>query len=211
MGEHQIGSTHFEQGQSTLREIPDRVRLPLRFDPVPLQEDLARLSSAGWTPHFIQQNYDGEWSALPLRAPAGATHPIQQIAANPGIQAWQPTGWLNRSRHLQEVLGHFRCPIGSVRLMRLTSGSAIREHRDNGLAAECGSARLHIPICTQDGVEFLLNGSPVPMAAGELWYLRLSDPHRAVNRSGVDRIHLVIDIEVNRWFEALLREGMKIG
>lgn len=53
--------------------------------------------------------------------------------------------------------------------------------------------RLHIPVVTNDGVDFRLNGVRCPMSAGSTWYLRLSDPHSVANRGSSDRVHLVID------------------
>jgi hypothetical protein len=88
--------------------------------------------------------------------------------------------------------------------MKLTPGSVIKEHRDYDLAMEEGAARLHIPVQTNPGVEFMLNGLPVAMAPGECWYLRLSDPHRVANRGETDRVHLVIDCRVNDWLRTLV-------
>ena len=62
-------------------------------------------------------------------------------------------------------------------------------------------------LATSPQVEFLLNGTPVTMAAGEAWYLRLADPHKAINRSTEDRIHLVIDAKVDGWLAAQLESG----
>jgi len=39
--------------------------------------------------------------------------------------------------------------------------------------------------------------------AGTVWYLRLSDPHRVFNGGSADRVHMVIDANVNGWVEAL--------
>ncbi len=44
--------------------------------------------------------------------------------------------------------------------------------------------RIHIPVVTNDGVDFRLNGTRVVMPAGSSWYLRLSDPHSMANRGG---------------------------
>jgi hypothetical protein len=189
--------------------LPDRVRLPILFDPARLEEDLKRLDEAEWTAHFVPQHYAGEWSVLPLRAPAGATHPILQIAANPRTAAWVPTRWLDSCPYFQEVLGAFECDIQGARLMRLSPGSLIKEHRDERLAAEWGEARLHIPVVTGAGVDFRLNGVRVVMDPGETWYLRLSDPHSVVNNGPVDRVHLVIDAVINPWLSALLRRGAR--
>jgi hypothetical protein len=184
--------------------FPDRVQLPLAFDPARLAADLARLESEDWIAHFVQQNYEGDWSALPLRAHVGATHPIQMIYSPPNATEFADTPLLGRTPYFREVLAAFACPVTCVRLMRLTPGSVIREHMDNDLAAEEGWARIHVPVTSNPGVEFFLNGTPVPMLPGEAWYLRLADPHRAANRGDADRVHLVIDAKVDPWLAALL-------
>ncbi len=183
---------------------PDRKRLPLQFDPARLQADLARLEASDWTEHFVRQNYDGRWSVLPLRAPEGAAHPIQMITSHPGVETYVDTPFLADAPYLQEVLAAFACPLEAVRLMRLAAGSVIKEHRDPDLDVEAGTVRLHVPVVTNPGVEFMLNGEPVAMAEGECWYLRLSDPHRVSNRGATDRVHLVLDARVNDWVRALL-------
>lgn len=183
---------------------PDRVRLPLTFDAAALAADLASLGDREWTAHFVPQNYTGDWSALPLRARAGATHPIMMIYSDPTATEFEDTPLLAQLPAVTAVLAAFECPLRAVRLMRLTPGSAILEHQDGDLAAELGWARIHVPIATSREAEFLLNGTPVTMAAGEAWYLRLSDPHSAVNRGERDRVHLVIDAVVDDWLAGML-------
>jgi hypothetical protein len=51
--------------------FPDRLRLPLSFDPDRLAGDLDALSSVDWIAHFVKQNDDGDWSVIPLRGVAG--------------------------------------------------------------------------------------------------------------------------------------------
>ncbi|MEI9927474.1 MAG: aspartyl/asparaginyl beta-hydroxylase domain-containing protein [Sphingomonas sp.] len=185
-------------------DFPDRVRLAMAFDQARLAADLARLDGTPWIAHFVQQNYEGDWSALPLRAQAGATHPIRMIYSEPGATDFVDTPLLARTPYFRAVLAAFACPLSCVRLMRLTPGSVIKEHRDDDLAAELGWARLHVPVVTNPDVEFLLNGMPVPMAAGEAWYVRLADRHSVANRGASDRVHLVIDARVNDWLAARL-------
>lgn len=189
---------------ATQLAYPDRVRLPIAFDPARLAGDLAALDGTDWVAHFVKQNYDGDWSALPLRAPAGATHPIQMIYSPPGVTDFVDTPFLGRTPYFAEALAAFRCPVLSVRLMRLTPGSTIKEHCDHDLAAEEGVARIHVPVVTNPGVEFYLNRTLVPMLPGQAWYLRLADPHSVVNKGAEDRVHLVIDMEVNDWLAGLL-------
>jgi hypothetical protein len=186
----------------------DRLRLPIAFDPERLAADLARLESAEWTRHFVRDNYEGDWSVLPLRAPVGETHPVRMIGAAPSDKGWYDTPLLDRCPSFTELLAAFRCPINSARLMRLGPGSVIREHRDPDLAAEQGFARLHVPVRTSPDVEFRVAGRAVVMESGSCWYLRLSEPHSAHNHGREARVHLVFDAVMNDWLAALLDSGV---
>ena len=184
--------------------FPDRLRLPLSFDPDRLVRDLEALSSVGWIAHFVKQNYEGDWDAIPLRGVAGARHPVQMIHADPTATAFEDTPMLAACPYFREVLAAFQCELQTVRLMRLTAGSVIKEHRDHDLDAGAGTARVHIPVTSNPEVEFDLNRRRVIMAPGEAWCLRLSDPHRVTNKGATDRVHLVADLVVNDWLRELL-------
>jgi len=193
--------------------VPDRLRLPLDFDPALLMRDAA-LATA-WVNHHVRYNYDGEWQAVALRAPADARHPIATINAfSPTGAAFVDTPLLARCSYFGAVLSAFACPLRSVRLMRLSPGSSIKEHFDDGLSFEDGHVRLHIPILTNAEVDFRINGVRVDMTPGSTWYLRFADPHSVANRGACDRIHLVIDAQVDDWLRSLfaqatiLRQGL---
>jgi hypothetical protein len=183
-------------------KFADRLQLPLQFDPSRLRHDLDALDSAEWLGHFVKQNYTGDWSVIPLRAQAGAVHPVMLMFSNPAATEFADTPLLARTPYFRRVLQDFACPLHCVRLMRLTPGSVIKEHRDDDLAAELGRARLHVPITTDPDVDFRLNGTRVIMEPGRVWYLRLSDPHSVTNNGKSDRVHLVIDAVVNDWLTA---------
>jgi Aspartyl/Asparaginyl beta-hydroxylase len=191
--------------------LPDRIRLPMDFDPAPLAADLAAFGEADWTRHFVRDNYEGDWSAIPLRAAAGETHPVRMIGQHRFELDFVDTPYLGRAPTIAPVLAQFRCPLKSVRLMRLTPGSAIREHVDPDIDAAQGWARLHMPILTGSEVVFLLAGRRVEMAPGSVWYLRLAEPHAATNGGAEPRIHLVIDAVVNDWLLEMLRAGADAG
>jgi hypothetical protein len=189
----------------------DRLRLPLQFDPERLAHDLARLSSVPWTAHFVQQNYEGNWSAIALRMPATARHPIQMILSDPGCTDFVDTALLAGAPYFQDVLGQFECPLLSVRLMRLSPGSIIKEHCDHDLSFEQGTVRVHVPVVTNPNVDFRLNGVRCEMPSGSTWYLRLSDPHSVANRGTTDRVHMVIDAVVNGWLADLFARASGTG
>lgn len=190
-----------------LDDLPDRLRLLLAFDPAPLAADLAAFAESDWVRHFVRSNYEGEWSAIPLRAADGETHPIRMIGVHSLVDRFVDTHFLARAPAIAALLRELGGAQKAARLMRLTPGSVIREHFDHDPDPERPGARVHLPITSNDGVEFHLNGTAVTMAPGTLWYLRLSDPHRAVNRGATDRVHLVVDLWVDDWLIAQLREG----
>ena len=95
--------------------FPDRVRLPLQFDAHAMAADLVALQD-GWIEHFVKQNYSGDWSVIPLRAPAGETHPIRMIYPDPSATAWVDTPWLERSPVLRNAIAAFHCPVMTARL-----------------------------------------------------------------------------------------------
>jgi hypothetical protein len=117
--------------------FPDRLRLPLAFDPEQLAADMAAVAAAGWTEHFVKQNSDGDWSVIALRAPAGAKHPVQMIYSDPTCANFVDTPALAAAPYFREVLGSLDCPPRAVRLMRLGWIAALfdRAARAGGRAA----------------------------------------------------------------------------
>lgn len=184
--------------------MKDRLKLALRFDADAMRRDLGHLEASDWIDHFVTQNYSGMWSVVPLRAPAGAEHPIKMIYSDPSCDTFVDTPLLARCAYVQQVLAAFQCPLHAVRLMKLAPGSIIKPHADHDLAAEQGRVRLHIPVATNPDVDFRLNGEPIVMREGECWYLRLSDTHSVANRGHTDRVHLVVDALVTPWLEEQL-------
>lgn len=191
--------------------FPDRLRLGLGFDPARLSQDLSNAVGWGWRAHFNRADYDGEWDVIALRAPDDARHPAQMICPNPMARAYIDTPVLERCPYFRDVLAAFACPLRSARLMRLAPGAVIKEHTDDFLDIEDGAVRLHVPVVTNDAVDFRLNRIRVAMAPGTVWYLRLSDPHSIANRGASDRVHLLIDVLLDKWLVELLDEAEKRG
>jgi Aspartyl/Asparaginyl beta-hydroxylase len=189
--------------------LPDRLRLPFTFDPERLARDLRGFSSDGWIKHFVPQNYEGDWSVIPLRGKAGARHPVMMIYSDPTCREFEETPMLAACPYFREVLDTFAAPLRAVRLMRLTPGSVIKEHADLELSVEEGTVRIHVPVVTNAAVEFYVNRSRIVLEAGTSWYLRLSDPHSVVNRGTTDRVHMVIDAQVNDWISDMLEAAAR--
>lgn len=180
-------------------------KLPLEFDPAPLAAELELITDAEWRPHFNSQTYSGVWRVAALRSKGGM---LERVEAHPSTSdEFADTPILARCPELARVVHGFRCPTTAARLLSLSPGAVVREHRDHGLRLEDGEARLHIPVRTSREVEFVLDGALLPMAPGECWYINADLPHSVVNRGSTERVHLVIDCLVNDWLLGLLPEA----
>lgn len=201
-----VSTSFFTARPQVAHEWPDRLPLPLRFAPERLAAALTALGEPDWTEHFERDGYQGRWSVMPLRIPAGTEdcHPILQITSHPGTVDYVDAPALERLPGFREVLRELSFPLAAARLMRLDPGAVVKPHRDPDLDARGGQARLHIPVLTNPGARFMLNGSPVVMRVGECWYLRLSDIHWLRNDGDEPRIHLVVDAPLGPQLRTLI-------
>ncbi len=188
--------------------IPDRVKLPFQFDAGRLLDDVQKLKLHDYVFYNVIQ----------LRGPAhliDASRPIPPPADDYADGSW--TEWLDsealkRTTYLNEVLNFFKkhLTVNLVRLLRLEPGGIVQEHTDPtlGLHIKKSMIRLTIPILTNDRVQFILNGTTIPLQAGECWYIRLTDPHRVINQSAQERINLTLDVIPNPWLRNIIAEAV---
>jgi hypothetical protein len=184
--------------------VPAAVRLPLRFDAANLATDVAALPDHAWERHFNTQQYEGDWSGVPLRIAAGAA---VALYPDPTSDRFADSEFLRRCPSVVDALAKLRCPVQTVRFLRLGPCSRITEHRDHRLSHADGELRLHVPVTTGPEVEFRVGGSAVTMTPGEVWYLNLSQRHSVTNTGAHPRVHLVIDCVVDAWLTAQLAAG----
>ncbi|MDH4580919.1 Nif11 family protein [Pseudomonas sp. BN415] len=183
--------------------LPICSRLPLRFALAPLLEALALIEAEAWQSHFNTGYYEGDWSGVALITPEGSLLPLA-----PGQGSPIRSTWWQREAAWKELLGAFHTTVRSARLLRLGPGSRIHEHRDLDLGQSGSDVRLHIPLLSPVGVEFLVDGLQVPMQPGECWFLDLSRPHRVDNPGPGERIHMVLDCQPNDWMVAAIDQGL---
>jgi len=186
-------------------EIP-WTRLPLRFDAARLCQDLSAIPDAAWTAHFNANDYAGGWSSVSLRSRSGRS---DDIVPRGGAGEFSDTPLAARCPHLAEAAARFEFPKKSVRLLRLQAGSRVREHCDPDLGLADGEVRIHVPLLTNDRVEFVVANRRLLLAEGEAWYIDFSQPHRIANDGDTDRIHLVIDGVANEWVLELIRRSVR--
>ena len=56
-------------------------------------------------------------------------------------------------------------------------------------------------------MEFCLDKEKIHVEEGDCWYMNFNLPHSINNKSSVNRIHLVIDAEVNDWVTNLFNRN----
>ncbi|MGB8194825.1 MAG: aspartyl/asparaginyl beta-hydroxylase domain-containing protein [Chitinophagaceae bacterium] len=178
----------------------------LPFNLPKLQAEVTALSHP-WSPHFNIKHYEGGWNVLSLRAPGGKA---DQIIPEPMHgDDFLDTPLMGSCPSVKELLSSMQCPILSVRLLNLQSGAIIKPHRDHELAFENGEARLHFSVFTNDAVEFYIEEELLRMREGECWYINANLTHSVINKGATDRIHLVIDCQVNDWLKELFESAEK--
>jgi hypothetical protein len=173
-------------------------QLNLPFDLAAAQQEVSALPDR-WRAHFQQLHYNGGWTALPLRSPGGRIDDIVPSTLGRPNESHSNTPLLAHCPAIAELLRSLECPLQSVRLLNLQRGATIHPHRDIELAFEQGEARLHFPIITNPSVEFFIDEQRVTMEAGSAWYINANLIHRVTNRGDADRIHLVVDCQVDDW------------
>src|SRR5262245_341114 len=181
------------------------LRLPLRFDPRQLQASLALVRADEWVPHYNERDYGGDWRGVALRSLSGSPGELSAHACDPS--AFADTALSHRCPYFRDVLAAFHCRLKSVRLLSLAPRSFVREHCDPGFGDDDREVRIHIPIRTSDEVEFYLDGERLKLEEGRCYSIDVSRPHRVSNHGATDRVHLVVDAEMNDWLRDLMRRG----
>lgn len=169
------------------------IKLPLQYDPTLLERDLEavkhfqRISQPG-------QYHKGEWAGVSLFAPGGNWR-----TANPGarVEPFQQTDALKQTPYFQEVLDSLECEKQSVRLLWLPPGGKIGEHRDEQVGFNTGALRIHLPVVTNPSVVLMIGGQRCKWEAGELWFGDFSYIHSVENKGIADRVHIVMDLQIN--------------
>jgi hypothetical protein len=185
-------------------QILKYLQLPFCFDVPMLREEVKHLANENWQLHYQTMHYQGEWSAIPLRSTGGKADNI--IISPADDIPYENTVFLNNCPYIQKLLQTFECRLQAVRLLKLNAGAVIKEHRDADLCFEKGEVRLHIPVITNEEVEFYLDKERIHLKEGECWYMNFNLPHSIINNGTTERIHLVVDAIVNDWVKQLFSQ-----
>jgi hypothetical protein len=88
--------------------------------------------------------------------------------------------------------------VGQCLLIKLKGFGDIHPHDDSGDYL-MHSRRHHIPIITNQNVFFTVAEKTITMREGECWEINNAKIHSVVNKSPLNRIHLLVDIIPNRY------------
>ena len=157
-----------------------------------------------FSPVVTKFNKDNQWTAISLRGYGGESTQIGKggVLGTDIDDSLQNTV-LYDALEMDKILGKIPAEKERVRLMKLEAGTIIAKHTDKvDKDIKTGKiVRLHVPVITHEEVlmtSWLPGGiAEFHMKKGSCWWLDVSQPHKVVNKSDIDRVHLVIDIYNN--------------
>ena len=88
--------------------------------------------------------------------------------------------------------GYARGTYPRIMLARMAPGGVIRPHRDTNPAAKWPH-KIHVPIQTNEGVTFYVDGIGYRLEEGEAVEVNNMGLHAVENRGATDRIHLIFE------------------
>lgn len=77
-------------------------------------------------------------------------------------------------------------------LVRLKSGGEIASHTDGNFSL-AHSHRVHLPITTNEGVQFTVGSETIHIGEGELYEINNRRSHSVRNAGSENRVHLIMD------------------
>ena len=125
------------------------------------------------------------------------------------IRNWKVT---NEGLLMEDSLSKLRSQFNTgIRYMSFYSakpGLILHRHRDLTGNLIQGFIRLHIPIYTHPNCFYvcgsILSKLKIHAKAGNVYALDTGYLHGVINKSNVNRIHLLVELEVNEWMQAFL-------
>jgi hypothetical protein len=193
--------------------IPDSLRSQIVSEIQPL---------TGWDDDYPYYS-DGSWSALSLRG-FYKDDPTRGVKPSEMPRAWKASNPADLDLECDWTTLADSCPsivsliesvpwwsnLERVRLLRMEGrggkGGALKRHTDitdRAAGTRDGQiARFHIALQTHPDIKMTawsLEGRPtsIHLAPWDCWYLDQRKPHAVLNPTGVDRVHLVIDIKAD--------------
>jgi hypothetical protein len=87
--------------------------------------------------------------------------------------------------------------LGRVMINKIKPGGRVFPHADTPVHADYWD-RFHVVLQSSPGVRFRCGDEEVYMATSEVWWFQNAIEHEVVNNSGIDRIHMIVDIRTSQ-------------
>jgi hypothetical protein len=146
-----------------------------------------------------------DWAAQQYRQSAYSVHehtqslvmvfcsgwPEMQVTKEPSWEALQETA----VPLMHQIIEEFYPPGGTIiRAMaaKLVAGGIISPHRDTHHSF-VNSHRIHIPVTTNPGVRFMIDGRPHRFQVGEAYEINNQKNHSVMNNGKEDRVTFIFD------------------
>lgn len=170
---------------SALRELG-------QVDSAPLIEAVLAQDAEAWKANkYRQQTYDVHTQ----------TESLVMIFCDgwPDIEVSRESAWEALNEAATPLMNHIiesAYPPGGriIRAMaaKLKVGGIISPHRDTHPSFSAAH-RIHVPIATNPGVRFMINGRPHRFEVGKAYEINNQMNHSVMNRGAEDRINFIFD------------------
>jgi hypothetical protein len=170
-----------------LRELGD-------YDIALLREVILAQQEEAWLGNtYRQQNYDvhQQTQSIVMVFTDGSGWPDIEVRREVGWDILAPQAMPLMHRI---IAAHYPPGGAIIRAMaaRLSPGGVIRPHRDKHPSFHYGH-RIHIPICTNHRVRFMIDGRPYRLEPGKVYEINNQLQHSVMNKGREARINFVFD------------------
>jgi hypothetical protein len=93
----------------------------------------------------------------------------------------------------------YESKVVRIEFVRMPAQTSVRPHVDGGDMLYL-IRRCHLPMVTHEDVLFTVLDNTINMKVGSAYEINNGMPHSVINKSGIDRIHLIIDLLPNEHF-----------
>jgi uncharacterized protein (TIGR03032 family) len=159
------------------------IRLPYRFDPVPVLEEVGSLPETAWQAH--PRGWEGH-QVVPLISAEGES----DLSRLDGQMA--ATEWLEALPLLGQLLATLDSVLGRAMLVRVEPGKEAARLVDAGSYWH-RRVRVFVPLAGDETVRWQCAEQELPIPPGQLWLLDGWSGYRHRNPGGEALLYLVVD------------------
>lgn len=174
------------------------------FDPMPLLHQI-RIHRELWKEDTYLRDYPQgpfkDTETIFLRFPPSSVTELERSEKDQHECVWMdgaihlPAARSTIFSLMQKVEGE---RLGRVMINKLRPGGKVFPHADTPVHARYWD-RYHCVLQSQPGVVFRCGDETMYMPTGQVIWFQNEIEHEVVNNSGIDRIHMIVDIRTSRF------------